>query len=67
MARNPGLNMAYTQGVLKELHALGRSPGTIVYVDSTASNTSDTVNAGDSWDSPLAAGRGGRQVYRQQR
>ena len=53
MARNPGLNMAYTDGVQRELHALGRTTGSVFYVDSGAANASDN-NAGTSKFKPMA-------------
>lgn len=53
MARNPGLNTVYTEGVQRELDALGRTPGNVYYVNSGAANKSDS-NAGDTWDKPLA-------------
>jgi len=54
MARNPGLNKAIVQDLKDELNAIERTPGNVFYVDSGATNASDTVNAGDSWASPLA-------------
>lgn len=53
MSRNPGLNMAYTDGVMRELHAIGRTTGNVFYVDSGATNASDD-NAGDRYDLPCA-------------
>jgi len=58
MARNPGLNLAYTDGVQRELHALGRTPGTTYYVDSGHASASNN-NAGTSWDRPCATIDGG--------
>ncbi|MGH7895638.1 MAG: hypothetical protein ACREQL_13285 [Candidatus Binatia bacterium] len=53
MARNPGLNMAYTAGMQAELDAVGRTPGEVFFVDSQAANASNN-NAGTSWDKPMA-------------
>lgn len=53
MGRNPGLNQNIVQGLQWELHALGRTPGNVYYVDSNAANASDS-NSGDTWDLPLA-------------
>lgn len=54
MARNPGLNRAYTDGMQAELDAIGRPPGTVFYVNSSTTGASDTTSDGLSWAKPLA-------------
>ena len=53
MARNPGLNTAYTEGMQRELNAIGRTHGKVFYVNSEADNASDN-NAGSSWNKQMA-------------
>lgn len=53
MARNPGLNMAYTEGMKAELNAIGRTPGNVFYVDSGHANAG-TANRATDWGRPLS-------------
>lgn len=53
MARNPGLNTSYAEGMQRELDAIGRERQNVWYVNSGAGNADDD-NAGDSWDRPFA-------------
>ena len=52
LGRNPGLNTAYTNGIRRELAAIGRPQGYVWYVDKNHPNTSDS-NDGLSWERPL--------------
>src|SRR5688572_11062120 len=58
MARNPGLNTAYGEGMQAELDAMGRPSRNVWYVDSGAGNASDS-NSGSSWEKPKATIDGG--------
>jgi len=53
MARNPGLNMAYTDGMRHELRSFGRTTGAVYFVDSGHASASDN-HAGTDPVRPLA-------------